>query len=143
MEHIEFIRAEQNGILCVQIIISRTLLALNEPLPPDDIDALSELSVMRVYPTGKEDIREVMSRVSTSTLNKMAGLSRGQMDDPLVSQFFHFVYLEWCFRNGLMITDWEFTWVSEKEGSVKYTLNQTTRSSIKRLHNCCLSLHLF
>lgn len=138
MEHEEFVRTEKIGINGIQMVLSKTILALPDPIPMGDIEALSELSVMRVYPTGKEDVKGIMRAVSNPTLNKMANLSRDQMDDPITGHFFHFIYLEWCFRNGLMCNDWEFTWVNEKEGNVKYVLNQTTRTATRRMHNLCL-----
>jgi hypothetical protein len=88
-------------------------------LDPGEADALSQLLMMAFVPTGKEDPRDLLSRMSDGFVDHV--VSRlDEVRNPVVGQISQFFLIEWCYRNGYLNGDWIWKWEGPKRGDLHY-----------------------
>jgi hypothetical protein len=92
----------------------------DSPVPSAEVDALTQLCVMSMIPTGKEDPKALMRTISESIIDHLMSKFAELSVDPVVGKIAQFFLIEWCYRNDHLNGDWAWRWDSPNEGHVSY-----------------------
>jgi hypothetical protein len=90
------------------------------PVPPKEIDALSQLCMMSMIPTGEEDPKTLMRSISDPLVNHLIFKFDEIQKDPVLGKIAQFFLIEWCHRNDHLNGDWAWKWDGPNEGHVSY-----------------------
>lgn len=83
-----------------------------------EIDALMQICVMGLIPTGDEEPRELMRRLSDDVLDHLISHLQAIKKNPIIGKVGQFFLIEWCYRNEYLNGDWKWQWDSPNEGHV-------------------------
>ena len=89
-------------------------------LGAEEVDALSQLLMMTFVPTGQENPRDLLSRMSDDFVNHVVSRLEKAKENPVVAQISQFFLIEWCYRNGHLNGDWIWEWEGVKKGDLHY-----------------------
>jgi hypothetical protein len=89
-------------------------------LEASEMEALSQLLMMAFVPTGQENPRELLSRMSDGFVNHVVSRLDEAKKNPVVGQISQFFLIEWCYRNGHLNGDWMWKWEGAKKGDLHY-----------------------
>lgn len=90
-----------------------------EFLNEDDIDALTDLCIMSVSSTGKENPKEMCSRISDVSLNTIIANKEKYLINDVTKRILPILVIEWCGRNQYLQSDWKWEWEG-KTGKLRY-----------------------
>ena len=87
----------------------------------EEVDIIAQLCVMGTVPTGEEDPKGLVRRLSDRLINSFAmnfdRLQKNPVSAPVVQLFF----VEWCYRHNHLNDDWKWDWDTTEEGHVSYS----------------------
>ena len=89
-----------------------------------ELDIIAQLCAMSTVPTGEEDPRALLRKLSTHVIDGIIGDHKRLQANPVVSRVFQLFFIEWCFRHDHLNGDWRWSWDSSDEGNVKYRSKQ-------------------
>jgi len=92
----------------------------DSPVPSKEVDALAQLCMMSVVPTGKEDPKALMRTVSDPILEHFITKFKKFSEDQVIGKVSQFFLIEWCYRSDHLEGDWAWQWDSPNEGHVSY-----------------------
>jgi hypothetical protein len=101
--------------------------ALQEAFPSDgsetarrDMDIVAQLCIMGMVPTGEEDPKQLVSRLSDTMVRNVVSRMSEIQKNPVVGRVCQLFLIEWCQREGYLNGDWAWEWDSSTEGHVSY-----------------------
>jgi len=89
-------------------------------IPESEVDSLTQLCMMGVSVTGKENPREFLRSVSDRLLEYIVQNREEIRRNPVIGKIHQFFLIEWCYRNGHLDGDWAWKWKNPKEGDLFY-----------------------
>lgn len=84
-----------------------------------EIDAIAQICVMGMVPTGEENPKKILELVSNETITKMASQVKTFGKHPVIGRVAQFFVIEWGLRNG-HIEEWRWVWDGPNEGRMSY-----------------------
>jgi len=105
-------------------VVSALRAAMDGILPKgsaadSEIDAIAQLCVMGMIPTGEEDPKQILGRVSDGTLGRVVAGIKSFAKNPVIGRVAQFFVVEWSVRTG-HVAEWRWTWDSPSEGRMSY-----------------------
>lgn len=110
----------QNSIMNVLKTMIAKLIPKNDKVADIEIDALMQICVMGLLPTGDEEPRELMRRLSDNILNHLICHLQAIQQNPIIGKIGQFFLIEWCYRNDNLNGDWKWQWDGPNEGHVSF-----------------------
>jgi len=98
----------------------KNVVPKESPIPPKEIDALSQLCMISMIPSGDENPKALMREVSDSVLQHFVTKFKEFSSNPVIGKVAQFFLIEWCYRNDHLNGDWAWNWDSPNEGHVSY-----------------------
>lgn len=98
----------------------KNIIPEDSPIPSEEIDALSQLCMMSMVPTGEEDPKALMRAVSDPVLQHFITKFKEFRSNPVIGKIAQFFLIEWCYRNDHLNGDWAWKWDNLNEGKVSY-----------------------
>ncbi len=74
---------------------------------------------MGIVPSGDEDPREILGRISDATLARVVGCLARLARHPAVMAVAQFFVVEWSVRTG-RVDEWSWSWDGPSEGRMTY-----------------------
>jgi hypothetical protein len=116
-------------------VVSTLRAALDGMLPrgsaaDSEIDAIAQICVMGMIPTGEEDPKEILGSVSDETIAKMASGIKLFGRNPVIGKVAQFFIVEWGLRNG-HVEEWRWTWDGPSEGRMSYRPSKSLNELIE------------
>lgn len=84
-----------------------------------EVDAIAQICVMGMVPTGDEDPKAIIEGVSDETIAKIACRIKSFGRNPVIGRVAQFFVVEWGLRNG-HVEEWRWTWDGPAEGRMTY-----------------------
>lgn len=84
-----------------------------------EIDAVIELCSMPINPT-KQNPRQLASQLSDFLLTHIVSKASELNNNTAFSRVMQIFIIEWCYRNGYLLSDWHWQWISQNEGTLHY-----------------------
>jgi hypothetical protein len=110
----------QNSIMNVLKTMISRMVPKNNKVSDVEIDSLMQICVMGILPTGDEEPRELMRRLSDNVLDHLISHLQAIKQSPIVGKIGQFFLIEWCYRNDYLNGDWKWQWDSPNEGHVSF-----------------------
>jgi hypothetical protein len=88
--------------------------------PNTEIDALMQICVMGMIPTGDEKPKELMRSISDKMLDHLISNMNMIQSNPITGKVGQFFLIEWCYRNEHLYNDWTWVWDSANEGRMSF-----------------------
>jgi len=104
----------------IRALLASTLGAEGSGVPAAEAEALTDICMMGIGVSGKENPREMARLVSDGTLDGIVGNHEAVRRNPVVGRVFQIFLVEWCYRKGHLECDWAWKWASAGEGSLFY-----------------------
>lgn len=92
----------------------------NSKMGEGEMEALMKLFTMAFVPTGEEDPRALLAKMSDGLVEHIAARLEETRKNPVVAQICQFFLIEWCYRNGYLNGDWIWSWSGIKQGQLHY-----------------------
>jgi len=92
----------------------------DSPVPVKEVDALAQLCMMSIVPTGEENPKEFLRIVSDPILKHFMVKFEEFKKSPVLGKVADFFLIEWCHRQGHLNGDWAWKWDTPSEGRVSY-----------------------
>lgn len=112
--------AVQSSLVNVIRHITKRLTPKEDKITTVEIDALSQLCIMGVMPSGEEEPRKLLSQLSDPLLDHLISHLNVMKANPITGKICQFFLVEWCYRNGYLTDDWIWQWDNPNEGHVAY-----------------------
>lgn len=97
------------------------IVPADSPVPIKEVDALAQLCMMSIVPTGEEDPKEFLRSISDSILEHFMVKFDEFQENPVLGKIAQFFLIEWCHRQGHLNGDWAWRWDTPSEGRVSYS----------------------
>ena len=110
----------QNSIMNVLKTMIAKLVPKNNKVTDIEIDALTQICVMGLLPTGDEEPRELMRMLSDNVLDHLICHLQAIQQNPIIGKIGQFFLIEWCYRNDNLNDDWRWQWDGPNEGHVSF-----------------------
>lgn len=85
-----------------------------------EVDALMQICVMGILPTGDENPKELMRTLSDPMLDHLISNLNMIQKNPITGKIGQFFLIEWCYRNDHLNEDWRWDWDSSNEGHMSF-----------------------
>lgn len=83
-------------------------------------DALAELIAIGYAPTGEENPKKLLRKISDFVIDAMVSNLKEFFKLPLLKLVIPLIWIEWCYRNKCLKNDWEWYWDSSIEGHLVF-----------------------
>ncbi len=77
----------------------KRIIPSDSPVPSEEVDALTQLCVMSMIPTGEEDPKVLIRTISKSIIDHLMSEFDQLKVDPVIGKIAQFFLIEWCYRN--------------------------------------------
>jgi hypothetical protein len=129
-----------NLVQSMKFSISKNLI---EGTPVEDFNSIESLCEMRVFPTGKEDPKAIVRRMTNRSLSGLVSQYKQNSGNPIFAPVYSFFFMEWCYRQDYLKNDWSWEWNTEKEGEIRYLSELSIDQLVSKMENTCLRLFSF
>lgn len=85
-----------------------------------ELESLIRLCIVAIQPNGDEDVRKFASNIDLDTLENFRVNRNRLFKTKLISKIMPILLIEWAFKSGLLVKDWDWKWYSNKVGDLKY-----------------------
>jgi hypothetical protein len=110
----------QNSVINILKAMLTRLVPQNTKVSDVEVDSLMQICVMGMIPTGDEEPRELMRRLSDNMLDHLISHLQVIKQNPIIGKIGQFFLIEWCYRNDYLNGDWKWYWDNPNEGHVSF-----------------------